>query len=166
METIFKRRSIRKYTDKEVSYELIKKLLKAGMAAPSAGNAQTWEFVVIDDQDILDQIPKFHPYSKMVPDASKAILVCGDIEKELYNGFWPQDCSAATQNILLEAADRDLGAVWLGVYPEEDRINRFQKLFNLPENIIPFSLIPVGYPAVEKKKNDRYDENKVHYNQW
>lgn len=166
MDAIFSRRSIREYTEKEVSDEKIKELLRAGMAAPSAGNAQTWEFVVIDDKDLMEQIPKIHPYSKMVPDASKVIMVCGNEKLELYNGFWPQDCSAATENILLAAADKGLGAVWLGVYPEEDRIKGFQKLFNLPEHIIPFSLIPVGYPAEEKAEVDRYKEEKVHYNHW
>jgi len=166
METIFTRRSIRKYTDQEVSDELINDLLKAAMAAPSAGNAQTWEFVVINKQEILDEIPKIHPYSKMVPDASKAILVCGNTKLELYNGFWPQDCSAATQNILLEAEDKGLGAVWLGIYPERDRAENFKELFKLPKHIEPFSLIPVGYPAQEKGKADRFTEDKIHYNKW
>jgi len=166
METIFTRRSIRKYTDEEVADELITDLLKAGMAAPSAGNAQTWEFVVIDNQELLNEIPKIHPYSKMVPDASKAILVCGNTELELYNGFWPQDCSAATQNILLEAEDKGLGAVWLGIYPERERAQHFKELLNLPEHIAPFALVPVGYPAVEKPKADRFKKDKIHYNIW
>ena len=166
MDAIFKRRSIRKYTNKEVTEETITELLKAGMAAPSAGNAQTWEFVVIDDDEILKKIPEIHNYANMVPDCSKAILVCGNKKLEKYDGFWPQDCSAATENILIAATDKGLGAVWLGIYPTEDRVDDFKELFDLPEHIIPFSMIPVGHPAEEKDKADRYKEEKVHYNKW
>lgn len=166
MDTIFKRRSIRKYTGKEVSDELIKKLLKAGMAAPSAGNAQTWEFVVIDQEDIIAKIPEFHPYAQMVTEASKLILVCGNRDLEKYKDFWIQDCSAASQNILLAAAANDLGAVWLGVYPVTERVKKLKKLLNLPENLTPFSIIPVGYPAETKATIDRYLEAKVHYNRF
>ena len=163
MDAIFSRRSIRKYTDKE---EKINELLKAAMAAPSAGNAQTWEFIVIDDRELIEKIPEIHPYSNMAPKASKLIMVCGNKKSEIYNGFWPQDCSAATENILIEAADKGLGAVWLGVYPEEDRIKGLRLLFDLPEHIIPFSIIPVGYPAEEKGKADRFKKEKIHYNKW
>lgn len=166
MDTILKRRSIRRYTEKEVSDDLIKKLLKAGMAAPSAGNAQTWEFVVIDQADIMEKIPKIHRYAQMVPEASKLILVCGNKDLEKYDDFWIQDCSAASQNILLAATANDLASVWLGVYPVQKRIDALKKLLNLPDNLIPFSIIPVGYPAAEKEPNDRYIESKVHYNKF
>lgn len=166
MKTIFERRSIRKYTDKEVSDTIIKKMLKAGMAAPSAGNAQTWEFIVIDEEEIIEKIPEFHPYARMVEDASKLILVCGNKEREKYEDFWVQDCSAATQNILLEATANNLGAVWVGVYPVQERVSKLKNLLNLPENLIPFSIIPFGYPAEEKEIIDRYNENKVHYNKF
>jgi nitroreductase len=166
MKTIFERRSIRKYTDKEVSDTIIKKMLKAGMAAPSAGNAQTWEFIVIDEEEIIEKIPEFHPYARMVEDAYKLILVCGNKEREKYEDFWIQDCSAATQNILLEATANNLGAVWVGVYPVQERVSNLKNLLNLPENLIPFSIIPFGYPAEEKEIIDRYDENKVHYNKF
>jgi nitroreductase len=96
MKTIFERRSIRKYTEEEVSDDIVKKMLKAGMAAPSAGNAQTWEFVVIDEEEIIEKIPDIHPYSQMVTEASKVILVCGNIAREKFEGLWVQDCSAAT----------------------------------------------------------------------
>jgi nitroreductase len=164
MKTIFERRSIRKYTEEEVSDDIVKKMLKAGMAAPSAGNAQTWEFVVIDEEEIIEKIPDIHPYSQMVTEASKVILVCGNIAREKFEGLWVQDCSAATQNILLEATSNNLGAVWLGVYPVKERVNGLKKLLDLPENLIPFSIIPFGYPAEEKNIIDRYDESKVHYN--
>jgi len=128
LEAIKTRRSIRKFTDKKVSKEDINTLkvskedintlLEAAMQAPSAGNQQPWEFIVIDDRKILDVIPDFHPYSKMLKESPIAILVCGKIDATKYCGYWVQDCSAATQNILLAAHGVGLGAVWLGIYPK------------------------------------------------
>lgn len=166
LDGIFTRRSIRKYTDKEVSDDLIKKLLKAGMSAPSAGNQQAWHFVVINDHKILDKIPNIHPYSQMLKQASLAILVCGNLEKETHKGYWVQDCSAVTQNILLAAHGLGLGAVWLGVHPREARVNGIKELLNLPEHIAPLSLVSIGYPAEGKPKAERYDEAKISYNKW
>jgi len=165
-EGILTRRSIRRYTDEKVSGGVIKKLLQAGMAAPSAGNQQGWHFVVINERQILDEIPKMHQYAQMLKQAPVAILVCGDVEKAMYKGYWVQDCSAVTQNILLAAHGLGLGAVWLGVYPIEDRVDRIKKLLNLPNHIVPFSIISIGYPAEEKPKSERYDEAKISYNRW
>lgn len=166
MEAIFSRRSIRKYTSQKVSEKVIEELLKAGMAAPSAGNQQPWQFVVIDDRKILNEIPKYHPYSEMLKEASVAILVCGDVESEKHKGFWVQDCSAATQNILLAVEALGLGAVWLGVYPREDRETGIGKLLGLPEHIVPLSLIPVGYKGEQKPPAERYDASRIHHNRW
>lgn len=165
-EGILTRRSIRRYTDEKISDELIKKLLVAGMSAPSAGNQQDWHFVVITDREILDEIPKFHPYSQMLKQASVAILVCGNIEVESHRGYWIQDCSAATQNILLAAHGLGLGAVWLGIHPGRDRVEGISDLLNLPSHILPLSLISIGYPAEEKPKSERYDDAKISYNAW
>ncbi|NLI59927.1 MAG: nitroreductase family protein [Clostridiales bacterium] len=168
MNAIFKRRSIRRYTDERVSEELIEQLLKAGMAAPSAGNQQPWHFVVIDDRQILDEIPKFHPYSKMLKEASHAIVVCGDGDptRLRFEGFWVQDCSAATQNILLMATELDLGSVWLGVYPDEYKVKALKELLDLPDNIIPLSIISIGHPAETKGSADRFDVTRIHKNRW
>ncbi len=166
MNAIFKRRSIRKYTDKVVSDQQIEKILRAGMAAPSAGNQQPWHFVVIDDRDILNDIPKLHPYSKMLKEASHAIVVCGDVNLQRHEGYWVQDCSAATQNILLMATELGLGSVWLGVYPREDRVKGLKELLSLPENIIPLCIISIGYPAETKEPVDRYDTTRIHKNSW
>jgi len=165
-EGILTRRSIRRYTNEKVSDDLIKKLLEAGMAAPSAGNQQAWHFVVINEHQILDEIPKFHPYSQMLKQAPIAILVCGNIKEETHKGYWIQDCSAATQNILLAAHGLGLGAVWLGVHPRKDRVDGIRKLLNLPDHIAPLSLISIGYPAEKKPKSERYDEAKISYNGW
>lgn len=166
MEAILSRRSIRKYTEQPVPDEVIKELLEAAMSAPSAGNEQAWQFVVIKDRGILDQIPKYHPYSRMVKQASVAILVCGDLKSEKHKGYWVQDCSAATENLLIAVEAKGLGAVWLGVYPREERVAGIRKLLGLPEHIVPLSLIPIGHKGEKKPRANRYDASKVHYNRW
>jgi nitroreductase len=166
MDAILSRRSIRKYTGQPVPDEMIGELLKAAMSAPSAGNQQPWHFVVIRERSILDQIPKYHPYSAMLKEASVAVLVCGDLKSEKHKGYWVQDCSAATQNLLIAAQAKGLGAVWLGVYPREDRVAGIRKLLGLPEHSVPLSRIPIGYKGEEKPPADRYDASRVHHNRW
>ena len=166
MEGILTRRSIRKFTDKPVLEEDINDLLKAGMQAPSAGNKQPWHFIVITERKILDAIPEFHEYSKMLKQSPVAILVCGDFEAEKYCGYWVQDCSAATQNILLAAHAKGLGAVWLGIYPRQNRIDGIKQLFDLPSNVYPLSVIALGYPDEKKEPVDRFNKEKIHYNKW
>jgi nitroreductase len=166
MDAILSRRSIRKYTEQPVPDDAIDELLKAAMSAPSAGNQQPWQFVVIRERGILDEIPKYHPYSAMLKEASVAILICGDLKSEKHKGYWVQDCSAATQNLLIAAQAKGLGAVWLGVYPRDDRVDGIRKVLGLPEHIVPLSLIPVGHKAEEKPPADRYDASRVHHNGW
>jgi len=165
-DAIFTRRSIRKYTDQTVPEELVTELLKAAMAAPSAGNEQAWQFIVIRDRAILDAIPLFHPYAAMLKCASVAIVVCGDLSREKFKGFWIQDCSAATQNILLAATARGLGAVWTALHPMEDRVAGMRRLLGLPAQIIPLSLVPLGYPAEHPGRADRFDAARVHNDRW
>ena len=166
IEAIHTRRSIRKYTDEPVSEETIETLLRAAMAAPSAGNEQPWHFAVIDDRKLLDEIPKFHPYSTMLKEAPVAILIAGDLSLETYEGYWVQDCSAATQNLLLAAHAEGLGAVWLGVHPVDEREAGMRKLLGIPDNVIPFSLIALGHPAEQKGREDRYQASRVRRNGW
>ncbi len=166
MESIFNRKSIRKYTSQPVSDSQIQQLVKAAMAAPSAGNEQPWEFVVLRDRTTLNAIPKFHPYSLMLYEASVAILVCGDLSREKYKGYWVQDCAAATENMLLEAVELGLGAVWLGICPIEERVTAMRMLLNIPETIVPFSLVSIGYPAEQQKPSDRFDASRIHYDRW
>jgi len=166
IDAILKRRSIRRYSGEPVDKSSIKDLLIAGMYAPSARNEQPWHFLVIDERDMLNRIKKIHPYASMLSGAAFAILVCGDIELELSKGYWSVDCAAATQNILLAAHALDLGAVWLGVYPRQERQDEIKKLFNLPTNIQPFSLISVGRPAEEKAVPDRVREDRIRWNKW
>jgi len=166
IDAILSRRSIRKYSKKPVSDKFIKKLLETAMNAPSAGNEQPWHFIIINDPQILSKIPTFHSHANMLKEASFAFLVCSDLHLDKHNSMWVQDCSAATENILIAAHAQGLGAVWLGVYPREERINGLKNLLNIPEHIIPFSLISVGYPAEQKPKTNRYDDSRVHYNEW
>lgn len=166
MEAILSRRSIRRYTEQAVSDETIQELLAAAMSAPSAGNEQPWHFVVIKDRDILNEIPNLHPHSGMLKEAPVAILVCGDLDLQKYEGFWVQDCSAATQNLLVAAQAKGLGGVWLGVYPSEDLVVGLRKMLDMPDNAVPFSLISIGYPAEQKPPADRYDESRVHHDRW
>jgi nitroreductase len=163
---ILSRRSIRKYTSEPVSDESIQRLLEAAMAAPSAGNEQPWHFIILSDRNILDEIPKFHPYAQMTAQAPVAILVCGDLTKEIHRGYWVQDCSAATENILLTVCEEGLGAVWVGVYPVEERVKAFRKLLNIPEQIVPFALIPIGHPAEQKPPAERFNAELIHRNKW
>ncbi len=166
MQNILTRRSIRKFKSNHVTDEMINLILKAAMAAPSAANKQTWEFIIIKDRKILDSIPEIHPYSKMTQEAPVAILVCGNTQRADARGFWVQDCAAASQNILLAANSLGLGSVWCGVYPVEDLVKSFKEIFNLPEYIYPVSFIPIGFPAEEKPPSERYDKNKIHHEKW
>ena len=166
MEAIFTRRSIRAYTDQPVAEELIEDLLKAATAAPSAGNQQPWHFVVIDDRTTLDAIPEYHAYSAMLKGAPAAIVVCSDGGREGMGAYWPQDCSAATQNLLLAAHVKGLGAVWLGVYPRQERQDDIRGIFDLPAHVHPFALVSLGYPGEEKKIPDRFKPERIHWNKW
>lgn len=166
MKAIFNRKSIRKYTGEKVSDEIVNELLRAGMQAPSAGNQQPWEFIVLRNKDIMAKIVQVHPYSKMLLDTDVAIVVCGDESKEIFKGFWVQDCSAATENMLIAAEEKGLGAVWLGVYPEKDRVEEIKKILNLPDSVIPLSIVSVGYPDEKREAANRFNEERIHYDRW
>lgn len=166
MDTIFKRRSVRKYTDTPVTDEQLKQLIKAGMAAPSAKNSQEWVFIVIRDKDIFNAFLEVHVNAFALKSADAAILVCADLskEREAGQGWWIQDCSAAVQNILLEATDMGLGSLWMGVYPKEDRIQCLKTVCKLPDGIEPLGLVSIGEATKEYTPNDRYMEDAVFFN--
>jgi nitroreductase len=166
IEAIKTRRSIRKYTEQSVAPEIIKELLAAAMSAPSAGNQQPWCFVVMDDRSLLNQVPSFSPYAGMCRESPVSILVCGDTRSEKHPGFWIQDCAAATQNLLLAAHEKGLGAVWTGVYPREERVKGFRELLHLPEGVIPLAFIVIGHPAQQPFSQDRFQEDRIHHNGW
>jgi len=165
-DTIFKRRSIRKFTGEKIPPDILEKILRAAMAAPSAGNGQPWHFIVIDDPAILEKIAAANPYAAMAKPAGLAIMVCGDVDSGKFSGYWMVDCSAAVQNLLLAVTDLGLGAVWTGIYPREERLKQYREILTLPENIMPLALIPVGYPAEDPGREDRFKPERIHRNKW
>ena len=165
-EGLITRRSIRKYTEEPIDRELLEDLVRAGMYAPSAVNCQPWHFVIVDDKAIHQKIMDIHAYAKMLEDAQAAILVCGDEQKQHGAGYWAVDCAAATENILLAAHAKGLGAVWLGLHPREERKRAVKELFQLPSHIHPFALISIGWPAEQKGTPNRFKPARIHYNTW
>ncbi|MDR0751960.1 MAG: nitroreductase family protein [Christensenellaceae bacterium] len=159
-----KRRSIRKYDpSKIVSDDLIKQLLEAGMCAPSACNTRPWEFIVIKNDELIHKITEIHPYTQMIKTSQCAIIVVGLPNNQVNlpgANMWPQDCAAATENILLQATEFNLGSCWCGIYPT-DRVAKFQSLLDLPSHKIPFNVIAIGYTAEKFGSRGFYEESKV-----
>ena len=166
MDPVLSRRNIRKYSNQPIKEEDLRLLLRAAMVAPSADDERPWHFVIIQDEQILEQISKIHPHAHMVKHASVTILVCGDERLQKVPGFWPQDCAAATENILIEAQQLGLGTVWLGIYPVSGRVEGFRRLLKIPEQVVPFALVVLGYPAEHKEPAQIYDESRVHRGNW
>ncbi|HZJ83681.1 MAG TPA: nitroreductase family protein [Clostridia bacterium] len=166
LQAISSRRSIRKFTGEQISEDQLTTILKAGFQAPSAHNFQPREYIVVRDKDIIERIPKFHPYTKMLPSAGCGIIVCGDKEKQKETGFLVSDCSASIQNLLLAIEGLGLGGVWCGLYPIEKLMEPMSELLELPEHIIPIGMVVVGVKAEQKDEIDRYDGDKVHHNKW
>jgi nitroreductase len=156
-EAIRARRSIRRYTKAEVTQEQIDAMLEAAMMAPSGNNSRSWEFIVVKNRAKLDTIAKIHPYAKMVKEAALVIIVCGLPKSE----FMPQDCGAATENILLQAVDLGLGTCWCGVYPNEARMKEIKDALNIKG--MPFNVIAVGVPDESPPARGSYEKQKVTY---
>lgn len=164
LSVIQNRKSVRNYiSDKKVSDEDIRTITRAGMSAPSGRDLRPWEIIVIDDRGILNSLAEKLPYAKMLAHAPLAMIVCGDSE---LSSYWYLDCSAVTQNILLAVEALELGAVWTAVYPYDDRTAAILDVINLPDNILPLNIIPIGYPEGEQKVKDKFDESKIHLNKW
>jgi nitroreductase len=163
---VLSRRSVRAYTGAPVTEAQLERLLRAAMAAPSAGNQQPWQFVVVRERETLTAVTTFHPYAGMLPEAPLAIVVCGDTRLEKWPQFWEQDCSAATQNLLVEAEILGLGAVWLGVHPLPERVEGMRALLGLPDEVVPLAIVAVGHPARRKAPADRFDAARVHDERW
>jgi nitroreductase len=168
METIqalMTRRSIRSWTDEPVKEEERKIILEAAMNAPSAADARPWHFVTIDDTDVIKQFKEMGG-TEMLEQSTFMVLVCGDVSKEIYPGFWPQDCSCAAQNMQLAAHDIGIGCVWIAVHPLEEREQLFHKVLEIPEDITPFALLAMGVPNEVNAPEYRYDEERLHSNKW
>lgn len=167
LDNIATRVSVRSYLDKPVEEVKIEQLLRAGMAAPSAVNKQPWHFVVVTDKEQLKALAKTNPYAGMAAKAPLAIVVCGDMKKALpgkAQEFWVQDCSAATENILLAANALGLGAVWTGTYPTEERCEAVAKVLQLPKSIVPLNIIVIGYPDGKNTPKDKWKPSNISYN--
>ncbi len=161
---ILSRRSIRKYSDEPVSDSDMQKLLEAGMAAPSANNFKPWHLVTVTSRETLDRLAEAHPYAKMLHTATAAIAVCAKID--ISPDYWVQDCSAATENILIAAAGLGLGSCWLGVHPREERTTAIRAILGIPEDIGILSLLAIGHPAEEKEARTQFDGSRVHREVW
>ena len=164
LETIFNRKSVRKYTERPVEKEKLETLVLAGMAAPSSRDRRPWEFVIVTDRDLLDKMGDGLPLARMLKETKQAIIVCGDTVKS--ENAWQLDCSAAAQNILLAAESMGLGAVWTAAYPYPERMKIIQDALQLPEHILPLTVIPLGYPTGIEKPKDKYNKKQIHYNGW
>jgi nitroreductase len=167
IENIHTRKSVRKYVaDRSVSKDDLLTLVKAGMAAPSSKNGQPWAFVAISERRTLDKLADGLTYAKMLNAAPSAIVVCGRSDKDASGKIWPQDCSAAAQNILLAAEAMGLGAVWTAAYPYEDRVAAVVEALELPPHIIPLCVIPVGYPNGTETPKDKWKEENLKWEKW
>lgn len=166
LEVIHSRRSIRKFKKTPVAKELVDEIIGAAMMAPSAGNERPWHFVVICKSKILRDLAHDRIYASVLTKAPMAILVCADINMDRRSGFLAQDCAAATQNLLLATHALQLGGVWIALYPHENRIFAVREVVELPENIVPFSIIPIGYPAEKKPRQNRFDPDRIHFDKW
>ena len=165
---IMTRTSIRQFTNQPIAKDTLVSIVKAGMAAPSAVNLQPWSFIIIDEKETLQKLDSIHPYANLKT-ATAAIVVCGLLDKsdnENIRPYWVQDCSAATENILLAAHAYGLGAVWCGVYPNEERIAPVKEILEIPSNVMPLNIITMGYPANNPEPKDKFKTENIHYQKW
>lgn len=169
LDNIMTRTSVRAYEDKPVEEAKVEQMLRAAMAAPTAINKQPWDFVIVDDPVKLKELADSLPNARMVAKAPLAIVVCGNFRKTIEgdgHDNWIADASAATENLLLAAHSLGLGAVWTGVYPSFHRVGIIQEVLNLPDHIVPLSLVPIGYPAETPQPKDKWNPDNVHRNGW
>ncbi|WP_372808992.1 nitroreductase family protein [Pontiella sp.] len=168
METIkalMTRRSIRTWTNEPVTPEERKIILEAAMNAPSAADARPWHFVTLDDPEVIRQFTGMGG-TEMLAESTFMVLVCCDVSKEIYPGFWPQDCSCAAQNMQLAAHDIGIGCVWIAVHPLAEREALCRKVLGIPESIVPFALLAMGVPNEVLPPEYRFDEARLHSNKW
>ncbi len=163
MKSIFTRTSVRKYLPKEVEQEKILEILKAGMAAPSAGNQQPWEFYVVKDKNKLKELSEVSPYANFTKSAGVAFVVCYRDNTTHYQNYAVQDCSAVTQNMLLAIDHLGLGGVWLGIAPIVERMGVVREILDLPSHLHAFSIISCGYEDGNQAPKDKFDETRIHY---
>ena len=162
-DVLLKRRSIRKFKKDEISNEIIDELMHAAMSGPSACNRRPWDFYVIKNQVMLEKVKKATLFGRK--EAPLAIVVCGNLTRALpmqLSSYWIQDCSAATENILLRATDLGLGSVWCGVHPQKNAEEKLRNCLGLNDKLIPLNIIWIGYPNEEQEARDQNEEKRVH----
>jgi nitroreductase len=164
MKEIFERVSVRQFTAQPIEAEKVTRLLEAAMQAPSAGNQQPWEFVVVDDRALLDALSEASPYAGPLKRAPLGIVVLERLHDLRFTEDTPSDLSAATENILLEAVHLGLGACWLGTAPIASRMAHVSKVLGLPESVQPYAMIALGYPSGQRQATPRYDATRIHHN--
>lgn len=165
-ETLMARRSIRKFTSEPVSDEQVELVLRAAMAAPSAGNEQPWRFVVVRDRATLDALSVATPYARPLASAPVGIVVCADMTVLRYTGFWVLDCAAAIENMLLAATSLGLGSLWMGVYPEERLVEPVGLVMPTPDDIVVHSMVALGHAESIPQAPDRFEPAYVHHESW
>lgn len=158
---LLSRRSVRRFTDEAVSDELISKIIKGAMFAPSANNTQPWHFIVSRDQSIFEGFIEVHPHSKMLLQADCGIFILRNLDTQTNDGYGISDCAAATQNLLLAAHAEGLGTCWIGTYPRIQRIDYLKDKFDLPAHLEPFSTVALGWPAQSPRQPERFDAKKI-----
>ncbi|SCH08008.1 nitroreductase family protein [Romboutsia sp. 1001713B170207_170306_H8] len=164
LEVIRNRRSIRKYNNKKVEEEKVKEILKAAMQAPSSKNSSPWEFIIVDDKNLIENLSKTHHRAKHINGSQVCIVVLGNKERFIKAGKWIQDLGACTQNLLLEAVNQGLASCWVGVFPKNKRVEYVRSILNLPNKFVPYALIPLGYSDEKVEFIDKFDESKIHRN--
>lgn len=165
-ELLISRRSIREFTTEIPSHETLIKCIRAAMYAPSARNQQPWQFMIIDDRNVMDKLSEVSENLRLIKILPVIIGVFADSTFDKTPNYWVQDCAAATQNILLAAHALEIGSVWMGVYPREDRYIPVKQVLNLPENITPFSFVGIGYPIEKPILPERFHPERIKYNEW
>jgi len=166
MNSIFKRCSIRRFQTTKIEKEKQALILKAAFAAPSAKNAQPWEFLVIEDEEELAKMSTFTRYAKPLEKAALGMVVLANLERNDLIDFCEQDCAAATQNMLIEAQELGIGSVWIGVYPIQEWVQTIKEHYHLPAHIVPLWMIAFGYPDQNPNIKDKYKPEYIHYHHW
>jgi len=166
MDSIMKRRSIRKYLDKAVEPEKTERILRAAMQAPTGHNSQDWDFVVVQDEEMRRRLSELGPHSGFIAAAPLHIAVCENTARAWPGGNWQGNLGAACQNILLQVEEEGLGACWIGVWPYEERMANVKQCLGLPDGVIPYAVMAIGYKEFEKKPSDRFDPEKIHWEKY
>ena len=177
MENILSRKSVRSYTEQKLTDAQIETMLRAAMAAPSGSNIQPWHIVVLTDPSEYDTIFEGNFNMEKFKQAAAVFVMCADTTVTrtprgggdpvtVPNGTWRDDLGAATENLLLAAESMGLGACWTASYPDVNRYMPPKKALGLPDTVLPYAIVPVGYPAGDEQPKDKWNPDKVHYGRW